>query len=67
MNVIVKKCENYELELVKNKVHEIFNELDFLNKINKEKKIFLKLNLVGEFDKLLAITNHTILLKAVLE
>lgn len=67
MNVIVKKCENYEFELVKNKVYEIFKELDFLDKINKETKVFVKLNLVGAFDPALAITTHPIVLKAVLE
>ncbi len=67
MNVVIKKCEKYEFELVKNKIKEIFDELQFLDKIKKETRIFIKLNLVGAFECSLGITTHPIILKAVLD
>lgn len=67
MDVILKKCEQYDFELVKENILSIFDELDFLNKINSNTKIFIKLNCVGPFDPSLAITTHPIVLKAVLD
>ena len=67
MNVIIKKCYDYDFDLVKQKIKEIMDELDLLNKINANSKVFIKLNCVGPFDYSLGITTHPVILKAVLE
>ncbi len=67
MNVILKKCEQYNFFLVKEKINEMFNELNFLEKINETTNVFVKLNLVGPFDPSTGITTHPIVLKAVLD
>ena len=67
MNVILKKCESYEFDLVKNKVNEIFTEAKLLDKITNNTNVFVKLNLVGPFDPSLGITTHHIVVKAVLD
>lgn len=67
MNVVIKKCEEYDFNLVREKINEIFNTLDFYSKINKDTNVFIKLNLVGAFDCSLGITTHPIVLKAVLD
>lgn len=67
MDVIIKKCEQYDYQLVREKVKDIFNSLNFLEKINSNTKVFIKLNLVGAFDSSLAITTHPIVVKAVLD
>ena len=67
MNVILKKCESYEFDLVKNKVNEIFTEAKLLDKITNNTNVFVKLNLVGPFDPSLGITTHPIVVKAVLD
>lgn len=67
MNVIIKKCYDYDFSLVKQKIKEIMDELDLLNKINANSKVFIKLNCVGPFDYSLGITTHPVILKAVLE
>lgn len=67
MNVILKKCESYDFNKVKEKVNEIFLESNLLEKINENTNVFVKLNLVGPFDASLGITTHPIIVKAVLE
>ena len=67
MNVIIKKCNEYNFELVKNKVDEIFIQSNLYEKINENTNIFIKLNLVGPFDANLGITTHPIVVKAVLD
>lgn len=67
MDVILKKCEEYDFSLVKENIKYIFDELSFLDKINQNTKVFVKLNLVGAFDCSLGITTHPIIVKAVLD
>lgn len=67
MEVVVKKCQDYDFYLVKEKINEIFTQLNFLDKLNQNTKVFVKLNCVGPFDPSMGITTHPIVLKAVLD
>lgn len=67
MNVYIKKCNEYDFDLVKEKVNELFTELNLLEKINENTNVFVKLNLVGPFEPNLGITTHPVVLKAVLD
>lgn len=67
MNVYIKKCNEYDFNLVKEKVNELFTELNLLEKINENTNVFVKLNLVGPFEPNLGITTHPVVLKAVLD
>lgn len=67
MNVYLKKCTEYNFDIVKEKINEIFSESRLLEKINENTNVFVKLNLVGAFDPSLGITTHPIVVKAVLD
>ena len=67
MSVVLKRCESYDFNLVRENILEMMNELSFLDKINSDTKVFIKLNCVGPFDCSLGITTHPIVLKAVLD
>ena len=67
MDVCIRKCNEYNFELVKEKINELFNDLKFLDKISKNTNVFVKLNLVGAFDSSMGITTHPVVLKAVLD
>ena len=67
MNVYIKKCNEYDFDLVKEKINELFTELNLLEKINENTNVFVKLNLVGPFEPNLGITTHPVVLKAVLD
>ena len=67
MDVIIKKCDQYDFTLVKEKIYDIFKELNLFDKINSETKVFVKLNLVGAFDSSMGITTHPIVVQAVLD
>ena len=67
MDVVIKKCDNYDFQVVKEKVYEIFNSSFLLDKINADTNVFIKLNLVGPFEPSLGITTHPIVVKAVLD
>jgi len=67
MDVVIKKCDNYDFQVVKEKVYEIFNSSFLLDKINENTNVFIKLNLVGPFEPSLGITTHPIVVKAVLD
>lgn len=66
--VIIKKCNEYDLTIVKEKISESLNKLGGLeNLIEKDAKVFVKCNCVGPFDKDSGITTHPIIAKAVLQ
>lgn len=67
MNVVIKKCMEYDFQLVKENINQIFDDLNFLDKINENTNVFIKLNLVGAFDPSMGITTHPIVLKAVID
>ncbi len=53
------KCETYEQEILNQKIIEAIDYLGgFNNIIKKDSKVFIKLNLVGPFDKDKGITTH---------
>lgn len=66
--VVIKKCNDYILEDVKN---HIFNSLELLggldNLINKDANVFVKFNCVGPFSKDQGITTHPVIIEAVLQ
>ncbi len=66
--VVLKKCEEYSLDLIKNKINESLSLLGGIDSlIKKDAKVFIKCNCVGPFDKSLGITTHPIFLQAVIQ
>lgn len=67
MDVILKRCEEYDYNAIKNIIEDIFIKLDCYKLIDKNKKVFIKLNCVGPFDYSYGITTHPVVLKAVID
>ena len=65
--VILKKCEEYQLDLVKTITKEALEELNFFNDVKEDSRVFIKLNLVGPFPKETGITTHPVILQAVIQ
>lgn len=66
--VVIKKCCEYELDDVKEKIEESFDYLGGIEKlISPNARVFIKCNCVGPFDKDSGITTHPIIAKAVLQ
>lgn len=66
--VVVKICEEYDLETIKSKLTESFDLLGGLNNLIKpNQSVFLKVNCLGAFDVSKAITTNPIFLKAVIQ
>lgn len=65
--VVLKKCEEYQLDKVKEILRESLNELNFFNDVKENSRVFIKLNIVGPFPKDTGITTHPIILKAVIQ
>ena len=66
--VSVLKCESYSQEVLNEKISESINNIINLdNVLTKNSKIFIKLNLVGPFDKDKGITTHPNVLRAVVK
>ncbi len=68
MKVIVKYCEEYNLEQVKSKIKESLDSLGGVsNLIKPNSKVFIKCNCVGPFSASYGITTHPIFVKAVIQ
>lgn len=68
MKVVIKNCNEYDLDLVKSKIKESLDELGGLPSLIKPNdKVFIKLNCLGPFNQDLGITTHPVVLKAVIE
>lgn len=68
MNVVLKKCDDYNLEIVKEKISDSFELLGGLNNLIKpNSKVFIKCNCVGPFEPNQAITTHPIFVQAVIQ
>lgn len=66
--VIIKKCDEYILDDIKNKISDSLEELGGItNLIPLNANIFIKCNCVGPFDKDLGITTHPTIVEAVLQ
>lgn len=66
--VIVKKCENYDLDLIRQKISEALAAMGGIEKlIPKDAKVFVKLNCVGPFEPELAITTNPVFVQAVIQ
>lgn len=68
MQVAIKKCFEYDVDLIYN---NIIQSIDLINIENKElikenDTVFIKLNLVGPFEKERGITTHPTFLKAII-
>lgn len=66
--VAIKKCLDYEKELVKEKIEASIDAIGGLSSLLKPNgKVFIKLNCVGGFTPDLGITTHPVFLEAVIE
>lgn len=66
--VVIKKCEQYNLELVKNKIRESVDLLGgFKSFIKPNDRVFIKLNCLGPYLPNQGITTHPIFTKAVIQ
>ena len=62
--VALLKCENYEYDSVLNQIKTAVDLLGgFDSFINKNDKVFIKLNCVGPFAPELGITSHPVFVK----
>ena len=68
VKVVLLKCEEYQLELIKNKITEGLSFFGGLqNFIRKDDRVFIKLNCVGPFEPEKAITTHPVFAKAIIQ
>lgn len=65
--VVLLKCSEYSLDLVKSKIKEALDLLCFFDKVKENDKVFIKLNCVGPFEKERGITTHPIFVKAIIQ
>ena len=66
--VALKRCEDYDLDLVTNKINAIFDLLGGIDKyIKKDAKVFIKCNCVGPFAPDMGITTHPVFVEAVIK
>ncbi|MFA6627874.1 MAG: DUF362 domain-containing protein [Bacilli bacterium] len=66
MDVALLKCDQYELELVKEKIRNAINLLGGWN-ISPNDRVFIKLNCVGPFSSEMGITTHPTFVQAVIQ
>ncbi len=67
MKVAIVKCNEYKLELLKDKIRESINLINGFDKIDVNSRVFIKLNCLGAFHQDLAITTHPMFVKAVIQ
>ena len=67
MDVILKRINDYNYEILENEINNIFNYFHFLDNLSNDKKVFIKLNCVGPFSYEMGITTHPIILDVVLK
>ena len=65
--VLIQKCEDYNLDIIRDLIDKSFKEFNIYDKLDSTKKVFIKLNLVGPFEKEKGITTHPVILQAVLD
>lgn len=65
--VLIQKCEDYNLDIIRDLIDQSFKEFNIYDKLDSTKKVFIKLNLVGPFEKEKGITTHPAILQAVLD
>lgn len=67
--VAIKKCNEYNLDLIYENITKSIDLINITNKplIKENDKVFIKLNLVGPFEKEKGITTHPVFLKAVIK
>lgn len=66
MDVILKRIEEYNYQKIVDEIEYMFNYFHFLDDMNENSRVFVKLNCVGPFDYNMGITTHPIILDAVL-
>ena len=65
--VALTRCKEYQLEDIENKIRESLEYLGGISKfVEKDAKVFIKLNCVGAFPPEMAITTHPVFLEAVI-
>ena len=65
--VILKRCEEYNLDNIKSIITYAFNEYSLFDKINSNTRVFIKTNCVGPFPENMGITTHPVVLRAVIQ
>lgn len=66
--VVLCQCQDYNLELLKEKINQMIDQLGGIESfIDKDAKVFIKLNCVGPFDPSMGITTHPIFVQAVIQ
>ena len=65
--VILKRLEDYDIEVLKNIIRDSLDDFNIKCKLNKDSKVFIKTNCVGPFSYELGITTHPIILKATIQ
>jgi uncharacterized protein (DUF362 family) len=66
--VAISKCDEYNLELLKEKISFLLSQLGGIDSfIRKDDKVFIKLNCVGPFDPNMGITTHPVFVQAVIQ
>lgn len=66
-NVTIKKCVEYDKELIKHKINDIFISHNFIQKLKTIDKVLLKPNLLGSFEPEKAVTSHPVFIAALIE
>ena len=65
--VLIQKCEDYNIDVIRDLNDQSFKSFNIYDKLDSTKKVFIKLNLVGPFEKEKGITTHPVILQAVLD
>lgn len=67
LEVVAKRCENYDKKKIKQIIYNIFSSQRFLNKLNSLDSVLLKPNLLGPYPPDKGITTHPEFISAVIE
>ena len=67
IEVVAKKCQNYDMKKLKNHFSEIFYSTNFLNKLKSLNSVLLKPNLLGPYSPEKGVTTHPVFIAALVE
>ncbi|MCK4358290.1 MAG: DUF362 domain-containing protein [Candidatus Cloacimonetes bacterium] len=67
LEVVAKRCKNYDKDKIKQIIYDIFSSQRFLNKLNSLDSVLLKPNLLGPYSPDKGVTTHPEFISAVIE